>query len=62
MAFFLEERDAKFLTDSQTPAIGPGQYYNYNQHSAFGALRNAHTAENTGGGSKMISIKRPGFN
>lgn len=26
MAFFLEERDTKFLTENQTPNIGPGQY------------------------------------
>ena len=26
MAFFLEERDTKFLTDNQTPLIGPGHY------------------------------------
>ncbi len=27
MAFFLEERDTKFLTENQTPNIGPGHYH-----------------------------------
>jgi len=26
MAFFLEERDTKFLIEDRTPLIGPGQY------------------------------------
>jgi hypothetical protein len=26
MALFLEERDAKFLIQTQTPGLGPGHY------------------------------------
>ena len=34
MAFFLEERNTKFLTDNETPLIGPGQYHHPSKFDA----------------------------
>ena len=53
MAFFLEERDMKFLTDSQTPHIGPGQYDKGNHTIAKNVT---HSSER-----KIVTLKRPAF-
>jgi hypothetical protein len=53
MAFYLEERDAKFLTDNQTPNIGPGQY----EKGIFTIAKNTSYS----GERKFVTLKRPAF-
>eukprot|EP00347_Sterkiella_histriomuscorum_P018631 403344779 len=59
MAFFLEERDTKFLIDNQTPNIGPGQY---KTPGAFKLLNKNQDEDNDQKGAKFVKVKRPGFN
>ena len=55
MAFYLEERDGKFLLENQTPNIGPGQY------SVPGAFPKPDERNLSSDAHRLKRIKQPAF-